>query len=89
MGITYEQYLEQSELLVSIADKASYKLQQYPTDEMGLTPEHVRLSPQFRADKQAYSVSAKALQVFNHKYVKVYGKRRASEKRKLRTKTSI
>lgn len=50
---------------------------------MGLTPEHIRLSPEYRAAKEAWAKAFKALQDHNRRFVKTY-KREIQEERKAR-----
>src|SRR4051812_48645006 len=71
-------------------DAASKTLKAIPevgSGPMGLTPDHVRLRPEYRAAKQAYEMVWAELRAFNAVFVKQFKKEIAGE-RKLRFPSS-
>lgn len=54
--------------LRSEVDRASEALKVFPRGSMGLTPDHVKLSPEYRAAKGAFDKAFAALRYFNTIY---------------------
>jgi hypothetical protein len=82
--LSYEEYVIESYRLNNIADLASAKLQEFPSNVCGLTPDCVRNTKAFKDAKCAFSIAMRNCQQFNRYYVGIYGKRRAAERRALR-----
>ena len=53
--------------------RLSLALKAFPKGPLNLTPDAVRLSPEYRAAKQAYDASWAKLRAFNAWFSKVYG----------------
>jgi hypothetical protein len=67
----YVMHKEHNEKLTAINDEHSRILDQYPKDgPMGMTPDHVRTSPEYRADKANFNRSFAALRDHNGFMVK-------------------
>jgi hypothetical protein len=81
MDISFEDYQAQSLVLKEAVDRTSAILQIFPRGNMGITPDDVRLSDEFRAAKHNYSVAFNALRVFNGSIPKEYMKRAAKIRR--------
>jgi hypothetical protein len=56
------------------ADVSRHKaeLSKFPKLENGLTPDHVRNSPDFKAHKQNFDIAFKRLQTFNQSFTKKF-----------------
>lgn len=50
------------------AEKASIALRAFPRGITGLTPDHVRVSPEWQTAKQNYNAAFAELRAFNTKY---------------------
>ena len=77
MAISFEEYQAQSLVLKEAVDRTSASLQVFPRGNMGITPDDVRVSNEFRAAKRAYSIAFNTLRVFNGSIPKEYMKRAA------------
>lgn len=55
------------EALEAECKAASVALQQFPRGTMGLTPDAVKSSPEYRAAKLRYAAAFNQLRAFNHK----------------------
>jgi len=70
--------------LTQALDEASEALSKYPKGEMGLTPDHVKATPQWQSDKRAFENAMKTLREFNsvmlRKYKKEYRQHMADER---------
>lgn len=74
MTMTYQIFAATTATLQSEADAASKALQTFPRGPMGLTPDSVKFSPEFRAAKAAYDRAEAALRAFNGKHAKSFAK---------------
>jgi hypothetical protein len=77
MDISFEDYQAQSLVLKEAVDRTSESLQVFPRGNMGITPDDVRISDEFKAAKRDYSLAFNALRVFNGSMPKDYMKRAA------------
>lgn len=65
---------EQRQSLTNKVAEASSALKKFPKGNMGLTPDHIRNSPEYQKAKKEYEIHFQALRSFNTKYKP--GKRR-------------
>ena len=61
---------------------ASVAISSFPTGAMGLTPDHVKQSPEWRAAYSRYWSANNSLRNFNRKFLKQYRKEIAAERAK-------
>lgn len=64
---------ENCKLLGSAFDK-------YPRGAMGLTPDHIKVTPEYQREKKLYNIAFTQLQNFNKVYVKQFKKEIAKER---------
>ncbi len=57
-----------------IVDGVSASLQVHPKGPTGLTPDHIKATPQWKADRHAYYVASSNLKQFNTWFIKNYAK---------------
>lgn len=62
------------------AARAAEALKAYPRGPMGLTPDHVKASPEYRADKQEYDRAFQRQRAFNASYVKLFANELRAER---------
>jgi hypothetical protein len=87
--MTYEIYIQSIKALEADATKWSDKLQALKGSTphpMGLTPDHIKFSPEFQEAKKCYSVFHNGIRKLNGLVPKAYLKRRASERWALKTR---
>lgn len=81
---TFEAAKAESARLNSEVDRAGAVKNAFPRGPMGLTPDHVKASPEFRAASAAYNTAFQKLRQFNSSYVKTYAKELRAERIKRR-----
>lgn len=74
MPATFEEALAESDRLDQEASAVGDVLQAFPRGATGLPPEHVRLSPEYRAAKARYKTAFAAVQAFNAVFTKRFAK---------------
>lgn len=79
--MTYEEAKVIREQLYAELDRASDALKGYPKGPMGLTPDHIKFSPEYRAKKQAFDLIFSKLRAFNGHFVKLFKKEIQAERR--------
>lgn len=82
--MTYEIYISSITALEADAQKWSDKLQSLKgstKQPMGLTPDHIKFSPEFKEARKAYNAFHNGIRKLNRLAPKVYLKRRAAERR--------
>ena len=82
--MTYEIYIVSITACEAGAKKWSDKLRALKGSEkqsMGLTPDHIKFSPEFREARRAYDAFHNGIRKLNSLAPKAYLKRRASERR--------
>lgn len=73
------------EQLTAAHDAASAQMRQYPNDgPMGLTPSHIKSTPEWQRDYAAYQMAMNALRDFNATYTRMYKAELARERAKKR-----
>lgn len=70
--MTYSEAKAIRDQLEAIATRHSDKLNRYPRGPMGLTPDHIKASDQWRADYRAYHVAAARFREYNRRFAKAY-----------------
>lgn len=78
---TYKQYVIIRNNLRKALEKWSEVLQSFPKGAMGLVPDAVRATPEYKTAKTAYDSSFHTLRVLNGKYVKQYKKELAADRK--------
>ena len=70
--------------LNEVLDFANEALSKYPKGDMGLTPDHIKATPQWQAEKRAFENAMRNLREFNaamlRKYKKEYRQHVAKER---------
>jgi GNAT superfamily N-acetyltransferase len=61
-------------------DKHAKVLQGYPTGEMGLVPDNIKSTPEFKTHKQNYNAAFQNLRNFNSSFTKTYKKEIAADR---------
>jgi len=69
---------------VASTTEAFRKIPGVGSGPMGLTPDHIRLSPEYRNAKAAFEAAFAALRNFNGKYIKIFKAEIAAERREKR-----
>ena len=73
---TFEKAISGHGILNDVLNFTSESLNKYPKGDMGLTPDHIKATPQWQADKRACETSMRNLREFNcimlRKYKKEY-----------------
>lgn len=75
MTTAYETFKEAQAVLEEIVERTGKVLREIPgvgSGPMGLTPDAIKASPEYRAAKAAYDKAFAALRAFNGKYVKLF-----------------
>jgi hypothetical protein len=71
---TFEEADAESTRLEQEVSAAGAVLRAFPTGPMGLTPDHVKATPEWRAAKARYERAFAAMRKFNAVFVKVFAK---------------
>lgn len=85
----YAFHREHNAALTAVSDEHARALDKYPRGPMGLTPEHVRTSTEYRMDKARFDRSFSALREHNSFMVKNFKSEMKAERdarRQARTK---
>lgn len=78
--LTFEQYKDTRDMLQMKIDEVSAELHKFPRGMMGLVPDDVRVSDEYREKKIRYQSLFNSLRDLNGKYVKIYKKELAAER---------
>ena len=78
--LTFEQYKDTRDLLQMKIDEVSAELHKFPRGMMGLVPDDVRVSDEYREKKIRYQSLFNSLRDLNGKYVNIYKKELAAER---------
>jgi hypothetical protein len=73
-AVSFEQARAEHDRLEQEVSTASASLQIFPRGAMGLTPDHVRATPEWRAANGRFKKAFAALRAFNAVYVKMFKK---------------
>jgi predicted nuclease with TOPRIM domain len=74
----FEACISQKERLDKALNEASEALNKYPKGNMGLTPDHVKFSEEYRKDKSKFNKLFKAVQSIN-RYLNKHHKKQFRE----------
>ena len=72
--MTFQEFKNQQSTLEKKVNLYSKALKKYPKGKMGLTPDHVKFSPEYQKDKLNFERAFKSLQSFNKKHLKTFKK---------------
>lgn len=78
---TYEDARAWRNALDDECGRVSAKLANYPRGAMGLTPDSVKASPEYREDKRAFDSTFAALRRFNTWFLKAFRKEWLADRR--------
>ena len=70
--MTFEQFKNTQTNLQQLCDATSAELRCFKRNEIGLTPDNIKFSPEFRELKEKYGKAFKDLRDFNGKYLKQF-----------------
>lgn len=79
--MTYEEAKKHKEYLTTVNSYHSKQLQAYPKNELGLVPDDIRESLEYKNAKQEYVQSFRKLQNFNSYFMKNFKKEYLKERR--------
>lgn len=79
--ITYDEAKARADTLNAAVKAAGDVLRAYPTGPMGLTPDDVRATPQWKANKLAYDRAFAALRTFNQSFTKTFARQIRAERK--------
>jgi len=74
MKASFEEMIKVKTELESVAQAASKKLQSFPRGEMGLTPDSVKATAEWKLAHNAYQLANDKVRGFNHRFIASYGK---------------
>lgn len=79
--MTYEEYKEISKTLDASLSKASKALREFPRGDMGLVPDAVRTTPEYKYAKSEYDNLFAVVREFNGRVPKEYMRKARDERR--------
>ena len=79
--LTFEQYKEKRDLYQKWIDEIGAELRAYPKNEMGMTIESIRNTPEYKAKRALCNKVFQQLRTLNGKYIWVYKKELADERK--------
>lgn len=82
--LTFQQFKSTQAKIQARMEVAGAKLQTYPRGAMGLTPDDVKNSEEYKADKSEYALAFAQLRQLNGTYIKLYAKELAAERKQRR-----
>ena len=74
MTASFEEMVKVKNELESAAQSASETLQSFPRGAMGLTPDNVKATPEWKQAHNAYQLAADKVRGFNRRFIASYGK---------------
>jgi hypothetical protein len=80
-AIPFEQAKTQADALWQSASRAGLVLDAFPKGQIGLTPDSVKATPEWRTAKRAFDQANAASRAFNAWYVKAYKAELAAARR--------
>lgn len=78
---TFAEAKLEADRLYAEVQRTSAALNAFPRNAIGLVPQVVRMSPEYRAAKTAYDQAFAALRDFNAGYTKTYKRELAAERK--------
>ncbi|MGG0308406.1 hypothetical protein ABEY43_06670 [Priestia megaterium] len=85
--MTYTEAKEIKNQLENKNDLNSNVLNSFEKNSMGMTPDHIRATPEYQKTKKEYDLSFAELRNFNGWYVKTFKKEIQADRRKRFTQT--
>lgn len=82
--MTYAAAKHRKDELEIIASRAADRLQAYPKGEMGMVPDAVRTTAEYKADMAAYRAAESKSNAFNKAFLKAYKKQYLAERQQKR-----
>lgn len=79
--LTFEEYKAQRDQLSNWYREIGAELSAYPKNEMGMTIESIRNTPEYKAKRALYNKVFQQLRILNGKYIKTYKKELADERK--------
>lgn len=80
--MSYVEAKAQRDMLKREVDLASAALRVFPRGKMGLTPDAVKATPEYRASKSRYQEAFARLRAFNAVFVKTFAKEIRADRRR-------
>lgn len=80
ISLSYEEAKRVAERLWELSSVSANVLNSYPKGAMGLTPDSVRATPEWKADKAEADRTFRALQDWNKVYTKQFKKERQADR---------
>lgn len=80
--LTFEEYKAQRDQLSNWHREIGRELSAYPKNEMGMTIESIRNTPEYKAKRALCNKVFKQLRILNGKYIKLYKKELADERKR-------
>lgn len=87
--LNYESAKNHQLSLERIVDEKSKKLMEYPKGLMGLTPDEIKNTAQWKNDKKNFELAFSELRSFNAFFTKKYKKERAAIRKELLEKMML
>ncbi len=87
--MTYQEAKDQANKLYTQVEVAGRALEVFPTGPLGLTPDAVKATQEYRAARAAYAAAFQTLQRWNRWYVKAYWQELAAERAAHRTRKVV
>lgn len=82
--MTFEELITRKEYLAIVVNNLSNKLQQFPKEANGMTPDHVRATEEFRVVNTTYNETFNELRATNQYLMKHYKKEYMSYRKRMR-----
>lgn len=80
--LTFEEYKAQRDQLSIWHREIGRELSAYPKNEMGMTIESIRNTPEYKAKRALCNKVFQQLRILNGKYIKLYKKELADERKR-------
>lgn len=80
--MTFEDATKLRDTFESLVRAASARMKAYPKNEIGLTPDNIKASADWKADKATFDYAMANLRAFNARYTKEYARELRAERRK-------
>lgn len=81
LKVTFEDAKKIKAQLEENCKKLGEAFDKYPRGAMGLTPDHIKVTPEYQRERKLYNIAFTQLQNFNKVYVKQFKKELAEERK--------
>lgn len=78
--MTYDEAKAARAKLEAVAQRLSDRLNSYPRGPMGMTPDHIKATKEWKDEYRAYHVAAGKLREFNRRMVKAFRREMQAER---------